>query len=83
MASFMQVLKKMLIRSLYGAYVIMAERKDATATITETVPRQRSGSGTRLRYRSKGGSVRNVTSRDGGVISDTEFPHVGGKTKEG
>ena len=42
-ASFMQVLKKMLIRALYGAYIIMAERKDATATITETVPRQRSG----------------------------------------
>ena len=27
-------------------------------------------------------SVRNVTCRDGGVISDTEFPHVGGKAKE-
>ena len=44
-ASFMQVLKKMLIRALYGAYVIVAERKDAMATITETVPRQCSGSG--------------------------------------
>ena len=41
----MQVLKKMLITALYGAYVIVAERKDATATITETVPRQCSGSG--------------------------------------
>ena len=29
------------------------------------------------------GSVRNVTCRDGGVISNTEFPHVGGKAKRG
>ena len=28
-------------------------------------------------------SVRNMTSKDGGVISDTEFPHVGGKAKIG
>ena len=72
-----------LTRALYGAYVIVAERKDATATITETVPRQRSSSGNSIEIPMQRRSVRNVTTRDGGVISDTEFPHVGGKAKEG
>ena len=82
MASFMQVLKKMLIRALYGAYVIVAERKDATATITETVPRQHSSSSNSIEIPMQRRSVR-VRAKDGGALPDTGFPHVGGKAKEG
>ena len=83
MFKFYAIIMNKLTRALYGAYVIVAERKDATATITETVPRQHSGSGNSIEIPMQRRSVRNVTSRDGGVISDTEFPHVGGKAKEG
>ena len=83
MFKFYAIIMNKLTRALYGAYVIVAERKDATATITETVPRQHSGSGNSIEIPMQRRSVRNMTSRDGGVISDTEFPHVGGKAKEG
>ena len=77
-ASFMRVLKKMLIRALYGAYVIVAERKDATATITETVPRQRSGSGNSIEMPMQKKRRRGRVMQDDGVIPVAGFPRVDG-----
>ena len=55
----------------------MVERKGAIATITKTVPRQRSGSGNSIEMPvEKIGRER--VEQDGGVLPTTGFPRVSG-----
>ena len=63
----------------YEAFVIVAERKGATATITETVPRQRSVSGNSIEMPvEKNKCDGSVSCEERWVLPVTEFPRVDG-----
>ena len=81
-ASFMQFgkLDKSMILSICHRG---GKERGATTMTTEMVPRQHSGSGSLGRYRCKRKSDGSVSCKDGGVLPDTGFPHVGDKAKEG
>ena len=73
MNKFMQFLLKV-DKSIMKHFVIVAETKrGATATITKTVPRQRSGSGNSIEIPMQRRSVR-MRAKDGGALPDTGCP---------
>src|SRR3954463_14956158 len=77
----MQVLSnfmKKLIRTCDEAFVIVAERKFATATNPKMVPRQHIGSDNSIELPEQKRSVRKRVEHDGGVIPDTGFPRDDG-----
>ena len=58
-------------------------KNGATATYPKMMPRQHIGSGSSRRYRCKRRRANERNMQDGGVITDSGFPWVGGMAKEG